>query len=60
MLPRSIADVGDNRLKAHRTTNVRAVDASIQPMQLSGHPTGNLYAVAERVADFIKTYQARV
>ncbi|KAB8077465.1 hypothetical protein BDV29DRAFT_188672 [Aspergillus leporis] len=60
MLPRSIADVGDIQLKAHRTANVRAVDASIQPMQLSGHPTGNLYAVAERVADFIKTYQARV
>lgn len=35
MLPRSMGGVVDNRLKVYGAANVRAVDASIQPMQLS-------------------------
>jgi choline dehydrogenase-like flavoprotein len=30
------------------------VDASILPMQISGHLTSTLYAIAERASDIIK------
>ncbi|KAF7591069.1 hypothetical protein BBP40_002030 [Aspergillus hancockii] len=59
MLPRSMGGVVDSRLMVYGATNVRVADASIQPMQLSGHPMSKLYAIAERVADFIKTDQTR-
>ncbi|RAQ44799.1 glucose oxidase [Aspergillus flavus] len=54
MLPRSMGGVVDSRLKVYGTSNVRVVDSSIQPMQIGGHPTANLYAIAERVSDMIK------
>ncbi|KAE8372289.1 putative glucose oxidase [Aspergillus bertholletiae] len=54
MLPRSMGGVVDRRLKVYGTSNVRVVDCSIQPVQLGGHPTANLYAIAERVSDMIK------
>lgn len=54
MLPRYMGGVVDNRLKVYGTKNVRVVDASIQPMQLCGHPTANLYAIAEYASDMIK------
>ncbi|PKY08003.1 putative glucose oxidase [Aspergillus campestris IBT 28561] len=54
MLPRSMGGVVDSRLKVYGTTNVRVVDASIQPLQLCGHPMANLYAIAEWVSDMIK------
>ncbi|KAE8418594.1 putative glucose oxidase [Aspergillus pseudocaelatus] len=54
MLPRSMGGVVDSRLKIYGTSNVRVVDSSIQPMQIGGHPTANLYAIAERVSDMIK------
>lgn len=44
----------DNRLKVYGTANVRVVDASVQPLQLCGHPMANLYAIAESVSDMIK------
>ncbi|BCR85184.1 uncharacterized protein ACHE_20642A [Aspergillus chevalieri] len=46
--------VVDNRLKVYGTTNVRVVDATIQPMQLSGNLMANLYAIAEWVSDTTK------
>ncbi|KAE8317147.1 putative glucose oxidase [Aspergillus transmontanensis] len=54
MLPRAMGGVVDSRLKVYGTSNVRVVDSSIQPMQIGGHPTANLYAIAERVSDMIK------
>ncbi|KAE8142842.1 putative glucose oxidase [Aspergillus pseudotamarii] len=54
MLPRSMGGVVDSRLKVYGTSNVRVVDSSIQPMQIGGHPTANLYAIAERVSEMIK------
>lgn len=54
MLPRSMGGVVDNRLKVYGTANVRVVDASVQPLQLCGHPMANLYAIAESVSDMIK------
>lgn len=53
-MARDLGGVVDSRLKVYGTSNVRVVDASVLPFQVSGHLTGNLYAIAERVADFIK------
>ncbi|ESZ96297.1 hypothetical protein SBOR_3352 [Sclerotinia borealis F-4128] len=47
--------VVDSNLKVYLTSNVRVIDASILPYQVSGHLTSTLYAVAERASDIIKT-----
>ncbi|ATZ57408.1 Bcgod1 [Botrytis cinerea B05.10] len=54
MMPREVGGVVDSKLKVYGTANVRVVDASILPMQVSGHLVSTLYAVAERAADLIK------
>lgn len=54
MMPRELGGVVDPELKVYGTSNVRVVDASVLPMQVSGHLTATLYAVAERAAEFIK------
>ncbi|KAJ4287125.1 hypothetical protein N0V88_007747 [Collariella sp. IMI 366227] len=54
MLPRELGGVVDARAKVYGTRNVRVVDASIIPMQLSGHTMAPVYAVAERAAGLIK------
>jgi choline dehydrogenase-like flavoprotein len=54
MMPKQLGGVVNNRLKVYGTANVRVVDASVLPFQLSGHPSSTVYAVAERAADIIK------
>ncbi|KXX73018.1 Glucose oxidase [Madurella mycetomatis] len=54
MLPRELGGVVDARVKVHGTRNVRVVDASIIPMQMTGHTMAPVYAVAERAAELIK------
>ncbi|KAI9793364.1 MAG: hypothetical protein M1816_000256 [Peltula sp. TS41687] len=54
MMPRHLGGVLDERLKVYGTRNVRVVDASVFPFQVSGHPTATLYAIAEKAADMIK------
>lgn len=54
MMPRDLGGVVDERLRVYGTGNVRVVDASVMPFQLSGHPTSTLYAIAEKAADMIK------
>ncbi|KAJ4419204.1 hypothetical protein N0V82_005111 [Gnomoniopsis sp. IMI 355080] len=54
MLPLELGGVVDSRVKVHGTANVRVVDASIIPVQLTGHPTAPIYAVAEKAAVLIK------
>jgi choline dehydrogenase-like flavoprotein len=54
MIPTELGGVVDNTLIVYRTENVRVIDASILPAQVSGHLTSTLYAVAERAADIIK------
>jgi hypothetical protein len=51
--PRNVGVV-DAQLKVYDTANVRVVDASILPMQLSAHLSASLYGVAEKAADLIK------
>lgn len=45
--------VGDDHI-VYGTANVRVVDASVLPFQVSGHLTSTLYALAERASDLIK------
>lgn len=54
MMSRELGGVVDPELKVYGTANVRVVDGSIIPIQISGHPIATLYAVAERAADIIK------
>ncbi|KAI0180344.1 putative GMC oxidoreductase [Hypoxylon sp. FL1284] len=54
MMSRELGGVVDPKLKVYGTSNVRVVDASVLPMQVSGHLTATLYAVAERAVEFIK------
>ncbi|KAI0379626.1 putative GMC oxidoreductase [Hypomontagnella monticulosa] len=54
MMARELGGVVDSQLKVYGTSNVRVVDASVLPMQMSGHLTATLYAVAERAAEFIR------
>lgn len=49
--------VVDAHLKVYDTTNLRVVDASIIPIQISAHPTSSLYGIAEKAADIIKAAQ---
>lgn len=46
--------VVDTSLRVHGFENLRIVDASVFPHQISGHPTATVIAVAERMADVIK------
>ena len=53
MMSRELGGVVDPELRVYGTKNVRVVDASILPLQFSGHLTATLYAVSERVAEMI-------
>lgn len=53
MLPVELGGVVDEKVKVHGTSNVRVVDASIIPSQLSGHTMAPVYGVAERAAAII-------
>lgn len=53
-MPKELGGVVDNRLRVYGTRNVRVVDASIIPFQVSGHLSSTVYAIAERAADMIK------
>lgn len=53
MLPRDEGGVVDPKLIVYGTSNVRIVDASIIPVQLSAHIQTAIYGIAEMAADFI-------
>ncbi|QRV78525.1 GMC oxidoreductase [Ceratobasidium sp. AG-Ba] len=54
MMSRELGGVVDGRLRVYGTKNVRVVDASAMPMQVSAHLSGPLYGFAEKAADIIK------
>ncbi|KAL0957059.1 hypothetical protein HGRIS_003157 [Hohenbuehelia grisea] len=54
-LPREDGGVVDGTLKVYGTKNLRIVDASIIPVQISAHIQHTVYAVAEKAADLIKS-----
>jgi len=57
MMRKELGGVVDAQLKVYNTSNVRVVDASILPMQISAHLSSTLYGVAEKAADLIKAAQ---
>ncbi|KAJ7461425.1 hypothetical protein FB451DRAFT_1404659 [Mycena latifolia] len=52
-----LGGIVDIQLKIYDTTNVRVVDTSIMPLQVSVHLQSTLYAMAEKAADLIKAAQ---
>ncbi|CAD6901253.1 unnamed protein product [Tilletia controversa] len=57
LAPRAMGGVVDPNFLVYGTTNVRVVDASTLPMQISAHLSSTLYGIAERAADSIKAAQ---
>ncbi|KAJ7240404.1 hypothetical protein B0H12DRAFT_1134777 [Mycena haematopus] len=57
MMRRELGGVVDAQLIVYNTTNVRVVDASILPIQVSAHLASTLFGVAEKAADLIKAAQ---
>ncbi|KAH6950972.1 hypothetical protein DER45DRAFT_637224 [Fusarium avenaceum] len=55
MLPKKDGGVVDKDLKVYGTKNLRVVDASIIPVQLSGHIQTAVYGIAETAAQKIIT-----
>ncbi|KII84207.1 hypothetical protein PLICRDRAFT_179872 [Plicaturopsis crispa FD-325 SS-3] len=53
MLPRADGGVVDSALRVYGTANVRVVDASVLPLELSAHIQSTVYALAEKAADII-------
>ncbi|VDC03220.1 unnamed protein product [Peniophora sp. CBMAI 1063] len=54
MMRRALGGVVGADLKVYGTANVRVVDASILPIQLSAHLSSTVYGVAEKAADIVK------
>ncbi|KAJ7896341.1 hypothetical protein B0H14DRAFT_500451 [Mycena olivaceomarginata] len=57
MMRRELGGVVNAQLKIYDTSNVRVVDASIVPLQVSAHLASTLFGVAEKAADLIKAAQ---
>lgn len=54
MMKEELGGVVDSRLRVYGVENVRAVDASVLPIQLSAHLSSSLYGIAEKAAMMIK------
>ncbi|KAJ3563326.1 hypothetical protein NP233_g9011 [Leucocoprinus birnbaumii] len=55
MGPREDGGVVDSKLKVYGIRGLRVCDASIFPKIISGHTAGGCYAIAEKLADDMKT-----
>ena len=59
MMSRDLGGVVDHELRVYDTANVRVVDASVIPLQVTGHLVSTIYAVAARAADLIIASHAK-
>jgi choline dehydrogenase len=57
MMSRELGGVVDGRLRVYGTKNLRVVDASAMPMQISAHLSATLYGFAEKVSCVVNTEQ---
>lgn len=55
MLPQEMDGVVDNDFKVYGTENMRVVDLSVVPLQVSGHSMALLYGIAEWASEKIKS-----
>ncbi|WWD20874.1 hypothetical protein CI109_105351 [Kwoniella shandongensis] len=60
MLPKDSGGVVDTTLTVYGTANLRVIDASIMPLQLSAHLMASSYGIAEKGADIIKKKHQKV
>ncbi|KAG6907077.1 hypothetical protein DXG01_010649 [Tephrocybe rancida] len=58
MLPQQDGGAVGPDLVVYGTSNVRVIDSSIIPVQLSAHLSSTVYGIAEKVIDLIKTRDA--
>ncbi|KAF2826849.1 alcohol oxidase [Ophiobolus disseminans] len=56
MMSQELGGVVDSKGKVYGTKNVRVVDASVFPTQISGHLTATVYAIAAKIADAILSH----
>ncbi|KAI4714187.1 hypothetical protein J4E89_001637 [Alternaria sp. Ai002NY15] len=54
MMSKGLGGVVDTEGKVYGTQNVRVVDASVFPTQISGHLSASVYAIAGKIADAMK------
>ncbi|KAF8063510.1 alcohol oxidase [Lyophyllum atratum] len=54
LLPQEDGGVVDANLIVYGTDNIRVIDASIIPIQISAHTQATVYAIAEKAADIIR------
>lgn len=54
MMSRHLGGVVDEAFQVYGTSNLRVVDASIFPLQISAHPAATLFGIAEMAADVIR------
>lgn len=57
MMKEEFGGVVDSKLKVYGLANVRVVDASVLPVQLSAHLSSSLYGIAEKAAVMIREDQ---
>jgi choline dehydrogenase len=57
MMKEEFGGVVDSQLKVYGLANVRVVDASVLPVQLSAHLSSSLYGIAEKAAVMIRQDQ---
>ncbi|TIA94701.1 hypothetical protein E3P92_04113 [Wallemia ichthyophaga] len=59
MLPLNKGGVVNTSLIVYGTSNLRVVDSSIIPIEISAHLMATTYGIAEKAADIIKTHYSQ-